>query len=592
MSKSPSRTVPQACFLCLKEGGECDLQRPCGRCKGLNVPHMCFGVELNQKTPHSGTAHSHSAASAPNSSTPKDDKLGPYGANKKRKRADLSVEIQTYGNMTPQSPNNNSISAPPPIGPGFETKEDMMKINVFLMQEIRKIKQDQLRMQDEVSYLRHQNDVLIDKLNKLSVSGSINNLPPPTPNAALPAGSNAAPNSATSAHNRVEGSMAQMLATDRAMVVFDLIKSPAIVLTANEHFCQLFGYKLEEVIGMPWKKFIHPDYLERTTAILRQKNLQAAIQFTQVYRNSEGMTFVALDTHSFFFGNHGTPRADLVTVQPLQPSLQTALPSPASRHYWPVSGSTQGTLAGQPPSALPNASGANVSQQQQQHAQHMQSPQTAQPVTGPFGIPIDVNAYSAQGMTHGGHQSHEHHEVEAQKRPVTAPPQTNPPRGAMNTASIEPMSPQITEHIGSTANMTITSTQEILDDEPHDNYGNSMHGHAGHMNGHMTHMNPATPQGSMSGHMAHAQGAHNNHVPASPVPLSPNVFAQSDRAIYGNGMFPSMGAYDATTAGYMPSPYMYSASPNPGNDPHVQGESLESLEGLDQDDEIISHFFR
>jgi hypothetical protein len=52
---------------------------------------MCFGVELNQKTPHSGTAHSHSAASAPNSSTPKDDKLGPYGANKKRKRANYQL---------------------------------------------------------------------------------------------------------------------------------------------------------------------------------------------------------------------------------------------------------------------------------------------------------------------------------------------------------------------------------------------------------------------------------------------------------------------------------------------------------------------
>ncbi len=490
----------------------------------------------------------------------------------------MSVEIQTYGNMTPQSP-SNTITAPP-IGPGFETKEDMMKINVFLMQEIRKIKQDQLRMQDEVSYLRHQNDVLIDKLNKLSVSGAMNNLPPPTPNPALPAGTTATPNNATSA-GRVEGSMAQMLATDRAMVVFDLIKSPAIVLTANEHFCQLFGYKLEEVIGMPWKKFIHPDYLERTTAILRQKNLQAAIQFTQVYRNSEGMTFVALDTHSFFFGNHGTPRADLVTVQPLQPSLQTALPSPASRHYWPVSGSTQGTLAGQPPSALPNASGQNMP------APQPQAPQTAQPVTGPFGLPVDIHAYSSQGMAHAAHgqSAHEHHS-EAQKRPVTAP-QSNPPRGPANTASIEPMSPQITEHIGSTANMTITSTQEILDDEPHDNYVGSMHVNGAHLN----HVSSA-PQ--MSGHLAHAQGAANSHVPVSPstVPLSPNVFAQSDRAIYGNGMFPSMGAYDATTAGYMPSPYMYSASPNTNTDHGVQGESLESLEGLDQDDEIISHFFR
>jgi PAS domain S-box-containing protein len=52
---------------------------------------------------------------------------------------------------------------------------------------------------------------------------------------------------------------------DTAMVVFDLVKSPAIVLTANEKFCRLFGYKLEDVVGMPWKQLIHPDYLERTT---------------------------------------------------------------------------------------------------------------------------------------------------------------------------------------------------------------------------------------------------------------------------------------------------------------------------------------
>jgi PAS domain S-box-containing protein len=52
---------------------------------------------------------------------------------------------------------------------------------------------------------------------------------------------------------------------DTAMVVFDLVKSPAIILTANEQFCRLFGYKMEDVVGMPWKQLIHPDYLERTT---------------------------------------------------------------------------------------------------------------------------------------------------------------------------------------------------------------------------------------------------------------------------------------------------------------------------------------
>src|SRR5688572_30065793 len=85
---------------------------------------------------------------------------------------------------------------------------------------------------------------------------------------------------------------------EQAMVVFDLVRTPPIVLTANLFFCRLFGYTLDEVVGKPWKMFIHPDHLARTFQQLQQEKLSSAkIQFVQVYVNKQGRPFVAHDTH-------------------------------------------------------------------------------------------------------------------------------------------------------------------------------------------------------------------------------------------------------------------------------------------------------
>lgn len=122
------------------------------------------------------------------------------------------------------------------------------------------------------------------------------------------------------------------------------------------------------------------------------------------------------------------------------------------------------------------------------------------------------------------------------------------------------------------------ATGPFLDNEPHYNNVGSMHG--GHMNGHLNHLS-STPQ--TSGYMAHAQGAQNSYAPLSPspVPLSPNAFTQSYRSSYSNIVLSSMGAYDTTTTSFNSPSHMYSASSNPGNGSHMQGGSLESLEGLD-----------
>jgi PAS domain S-box-containing protein len=120
----------------------------------------------------------------------------------------------------------------------------------------------------------------------------------------------------------------------KPMVVFDLSRTPAVLMTCNTAFCSLFGYRMDQIIGMPWKKFIDPGYFDRTMSILFKNSKHsdtAAFQFRQVYKNSQGASFVALDTHTFFYGING-PRADLVTISP----LVATIPEPDNHHYWPL----------------------------------------------------------------------------------------------------------------------------------------------------------------------------------------------------------------------------------------------------------------
>jgi len=298
--------VNQSCFLCLKDAVECDMKRPCARCKSLSVPHMCFGAELHQK------AHNQH----------KEERY-----NKKRKRnllPESETELSTYHPFISQNSVDNGIVV---NSSGLEqTKEDLVKTNCFLIAELKKVKEEQSRMKEELHNLRIENEILKERFNKFLMTSL-------TPQASLSSNAYSIQQQMqwTAFLNQIHRSENR----DTAMVIFDLVKSPAVVLTANEQFCRLFGYKTDEIVGMPWKQFIHPDYLERTTAILRQKNLQPKIQFLQVYRTASGTTFVALDTHTFFGG--AVPRADLVAIQPLHANLQNALPSPANRNFWPVS---------------------------------------------------------------------------------------------------------------------------------------------------------------------------------------------------------------------------------------------------------------
>jgi len=200
-----------------------------------------------------------------------------------------NVKIQT-----PQPTSTNLLSNWTNAQPRIAEKQGQMDISTFLLEEIRTLREDHKRLYQEVLSLKMENMRLSCKLD--NCLGTV-----PTPDTS----------------------------SLRGMVLFDLLKKPAIVLTANDTFCQMLGYEMWEVVGMPWHQFIHKDYVERTLSILSQRSMQdSCISFEQVYKHKDNGIFVALDTHRIFFAN-GEPVSDLVYIELTDSS--TKLPSPQSR---------------------------------------------------------------------------------------------------------------------------------------------------------------------------------------------------------------------------------------------------------------------
>eukprot|EP01103_Thecamoeba_quadrilineata_P021449 TRINITY_DN986_c0_g1_i4.p1 TRINITY_DN986_c0_g1~~TRINITY_DN986_c0_g1_i4.p1 ORF type:complete len:335 (-),score=67.08 TRINITY_DN986_c0_g1_i4:107-1111(-) len=109
----------------------------------------------------------------------------------------------------------------------------------------------------------------------------------------------------------------------QAFILFDLTKKPASVLTADGTFCQMLGYEMEEVVGAPWQKFVHPDYCDRALNIFSSTALNTSIQMDQVYRHKNGAIVFATDVHNFLLGTNRQPVSDFVCVR-----LHSRLPSP------------------------------------------------------------------------------------------------------------------------------------------------------------------------------------------------------------------------------------------------------------------------
>jgi PAS domain S-box-containing protein len=336
-------------------------------------------------------------------STPESNAAKAAGNKKKRKRQAADGQaplLPAAPNGTSSNTSNTSNYGDPAgmqqphasqTGPAASVSpEDQMKINYFLLNELRKTKEEQIQMARELQVVKVENHKLNTRMVQAAEGyrllqmafrqmhptyhlnpGAIK-IPSSIEGVAVDGNSQSskgagntpfiASSALTSSNSAVTPSQDKAFSgwlSEKAMVVFDLSKNPAVVLTCNDAFCRLFGYQMENVIGMAWKKFIDQSYFERTMSILLQNNGAAnrqtsSIQFMQVYKAGNGSTFVALDTHTFLYGTTG-PRADLVTITPVQADH----PNPSDQSFWPVTeAASPHPESPLPPGAIPSASSA------------------------------------------------------------------------------------------------------------------------------------------------------------------------------------------------------------------------------------------
>jgi PAS domain S-box-containing protein len=208
-----------------------------------------------------------------------------------------------------------------------------------LLVELRGIREEQKKLHEEMRALKQQNERLETRLSLSSFAKQleVNNSQLNMTNGRIAASlatladrlnsNRSRPKIDTSlVHNLASRSMAPPCVSDdnsghtshSPIVVFDLTTKPATVMSATDNFCKMMGYAMHEVTGMPWHKFIHPNYIDRTMNIFNQTHLNTTVQFSQVYKTKDGHVFHTLDTHKIFYGTDGKPISDIVSIL-LQP---------------------------------------------------------------------------------------------------------------------------------------------------------------------------------------------------------------------------------------------------------------------------------
>lgn len=187
---------------------------------------------------------------------------------------------------------------------------DQQKVNMYIMNELSTIKQDNIKIQNDIALLRAENDrlnsILMAILNHPQMMSQL------TQNQVI----NDSYNENLQLRNS-SNAIAFRNSNTRPIpcVIFDL-KQQGTVVMANLEFCELLGYaNTSEVLKTSFRKFIHPDYIDRTTRIL-QSNKYPRIQFTQVYIKKNGDVIVTHDIHQILFGPNGAIVADIVNIHP------------------------------------------------------------------------------------------------------------------------------------------------------------------------------------------------------------------------------------------------------------------------------------
>eukprot|EP01126_Amoeba_proteus_P058293 TRINITY_DN7505_c0_g3_i1.p1 TRINITY_DN7505_c0_g3~~TRINITY_DN7505_c0_g3_i1.p1 ORF type:complete len:294 (+),score=47.10 TRINITY_DN7505_c0_g3_i1:94-975(+) len=101
------------------------------------------------------------------------------------------------------------------------------------------------------------------------------------------------------------------------IIIFDVSRDPPVVITANNKFCEIFGYTIQEIRGVSFTNFVHPHYVDYSITKIKQEYLKPSLSFQQVYVTKTGKVMVSQDCHSFFLGDDGVNLIDFVTVNPL-----------------------------------------------------------------------------------------------------------------------------------------------------------------------------------------------------------------------------------------------------------------------------------
>lgn len=194
------------------------------------------------------------------------------------------------------------------------------KINMYMLNEIRNIKQDHDRLNNEIAVIKDENRKLHGILTSIFGNGQILSQLAQTMRSKESLADNV---KLTSSNNAIaHTSQDRVKWNSNPLVVFDLSQSQASVITANEEFCDMFGYTIDEVKSMNWTKFIHPDYVERTRSILTHHRKGNNVHFKQVYINKFGKPFVSNDSHTLIMDNNGNIKADVVQTIPEKTSIE------------------------------------------------------------------------------------------------------------------------------------------------------------------------------------------------------------------------------------------------------------------------------
>lgn len=276
------------CFFCEKAGVACEPKRPCQRCVKSGFGSVCALQDGQARPKRDRPAESSTATSSSSPLSIDCSVSAPTAATAKS----CKLSLAQHGNQSlslAASPNAFARRNMPEL---FKNRA-LDDYQMYLLNELFKLKAEQSRLNREVDLLKTQNE----ELRKLHQDK------------ALISSSN-----------------------DIATVIFDLTKNPASVMTADKVFCDMIGCDMDEVLGSSWQKFVHPDYLERSIQILFGKaKTENVIEFEQIYKRSDGAIVYTFDTHTIFFNTEQKPVADYVTIR-----IKHILPSPQSNSHIPI----------------------------------------------------------------------------------------------------------------------------------------------------------------------------------------------------------------------------------------------------------------